>query len=262
MRDSAHRFDPVVYPTTVETFKALQGPMIGLANAQTKAELSQVLQTFALEHDFQMAGQLLVRRTNRLSCSTSEVNYGGEKINEAYIQQGIGAIDPCVKRALREHHPIPWGLAHQRSNPNTLEKRIWKFHHEMDTQRGIICPTHGLEHSAMFGLTHNGSEADLLARLPTLAPIIHLFSVMLAYAMTRIEQPESPEASKVQGQLTSRERDCLSWVAEGKTAWETSVILGIAETTVIFHIENAKKKLGANTTTHAVAIAIKNKFLF
>lgn len=262
MKDSAQRFDPVVYPTTMETFKSLEGLMVRLANAQTQPELSQVLEAFALEHDFQMAGQLLVHRTKRLSCSTSHVNYGGEKINEAYIQQGMGAIDPCVKRALREHHPIPWGLAHHRTNPNNLEKKIWKFHHETGTQRGIICPTHSLEHSAILGLTHNGSESDFLARLPTLAPMIHVFSVMLTYAMTRIERPETTQTSNVQGPLTNRERDCLSWAAEGKTAWETSVILGIAETTIIFHIENAKKKLGASTTTHAVAIALKNQFLF
>ncbi len=61
--------------------------------------------------------------------------------------------------------------------------------------------------------------------------------------------------------LTNRETDCLTWAAEGKTAWETSVILGISEASVVFHIENAKKKLRASTTTQAVAIAIKNNFL-
>lgn len=236
--------------------------MIRLGNAQTQSDLSQALQVFALEHDFQMAGQLIVSKTARLPCSTSEVNYEGEKINEAYIQQGIAQIDPCVQRALTENHPIPWGFAHHRDNPNKLEKRIWKFHDEMGTKRGIICPVHSLGHSAIFGVTHNGMESDLLARLPALAPIIHVFSVMLAYAMVRIQSPEMTEVENVEVALTSRERDCLSWAAEGKTAWETSVILGIAEATVIFHIENAKKKLGAKTTTQAVAIAVKNKFLF
>ncbi|MGE4280236.1 MAG: helix-turn-helix transcriptional regulator [Magnetospirillum sp.] len=56
--------------------------------------------------------------------------------------------------------------------------------------------------------------------------------------------------------LSKRETECLSWFANGKTAWETAQILDISESTVIFHIENAKKKLGATNVTHAVAIAV------
>ena len=52
-----------------------------------------------------------------------------------------------------------------------------------------------------------------------------------------------------------RERECLTWVAAGKTAWEISQILMIAQTTAIFHIENAKKKLDSRTLPQAVARA-------
>ena len=53
--------------------------------------------------------------------------------------------------------------------------------------------------------------------------------------------------------LTARERDALSWVAEGKSDWEISVILGLSETTVRFHVDNARKKLGAVNRAQAVA---------
>lgn len=56
--------------------------------------------------------------------------------------------------------------------------------------------------------------------------------------------------------LSKRETECLTWVASGKTAWEVAQILSISESTVIFHIENAKKKLTAVTVTHAVALAV------
>jgi DNA-binding CsgD family transcriptional regulator len=54
-------------------------------------------------------------------------------------------------------------------------------------------------------------------------------------------------------QLTTRERDCLAYVAAGKTDWEISVILGRAEATVRFHIDNARRKLGAVNRAQAVA---------
>jgi LuxR family quorum sensing-dependent transcriptional regulator len=53
--------------------------------------------------------------------------------------------------------------------------------------------------------------------------------------------------------LTQREHDALAFVADGKTDWEISVILGISEATVRFHVDNARRKLGASNRAHAVA---------
>jgi LuxR family quorum sensing-dependent transcriptional regulator len=53
--------------------------------------------------------------------------------------------------------------------------------------------------------------------------------------------------------LTAREQDSLRLVAEGKTDWEVSVILGISESTARFHIDNARRKLGAVSRSQAVA---------
>lgn len=53
--------------------------------------------------------------------------------------------------------------------------------------------------------------------------------------------------------LTVRERDALSWVAQGKSDWEIAAILGLSETTVRFHVDNARKKLGAVNRAQAVA---------
>jgi len=53
--------------------------------------------------------------------------------------------------------------------------------------------------------------------------------------------------------LSRRERDCIAFVAQGKSDWEISVIMGVAQTTVISHVQNAKRKLGASTRAQAVA---------
>lgn len=53
--------------------------------------------------------------------------------------------------------------------------------------------------------------------------------------------------------LSTRERDCLGFVAQGKSDWEISVILSISQSTVHTHVENAKRKLGARTRAQAVA---------
>lgn len=53
--------------------------------------------------------------------------------------------------------------------------------------------------------------------------------------------------------LTARERDALAFVAGGKTDWEISIILGVSESTARFHVDNARKKLGAVNRAHAIA---------
>ena len=53
--------------------------------------------------------------------------------------------------------------------------------------------------------------------------------------------------------LTDREHDCLAFVAEGKTDWEIANLLGISEATTRFHLNNARKKLGAVNRAQAVA---------
>lgn len=53
--------------------------------------------------------------------------------------------------------------------------------------------------------------------------------------------------------LSRRERDCMAYVAMGKTDWEIGQILSIAQATAHLHVENARRKLGAANRAHAVA---------
>ena len=59
------------------------------------------------------------------------------------------------------------------------------------------------------------------------------------------------------GELSDRERDCLSWAALGKSSWEIGRILSISENTVVFHIKNAMRKLGVSNRVLAAAKAIE-----
>ena len=59
-------------------------------------------------------------------------------------------------------------------------------------------------------------------------------------------------------ELSTREREVLGWMKEGKTNWEISVILSISERTVKFHVQNIERKLNAVNKAHAIAIALDN----
>jgi DNA-binding NarL/FixJ family response regulator len=57
--------------------------------------------------------------------------------------------------------------------------------------------------------------------------------------------------------LTARELEVLRLIRDGHRNKQIADELGIAETTVNFHIKNLVEKLGANDRTHAVTIAIR-----
>ena len=84
---------------------------------------------------------------------------------------------------------------------------------------------------------------------PDEALSVHMAGLMLTERLMTLAEPASVEEVR----LTDRERDILGWVAEGKSDWEIAMILGLAESTVRFHVDNARKKLGAVNRAQAVA---------
>lgn len=70
-----------------------------------------------------------------------------------------------------------------------------------------------------------------------------------------------PEENDKKDPLTNREKDCLCWLADGKTASQTAYKLFISESTVKFHCKNSMKKLGAKNTAQALTIAILRGYI-
>ena len=92
------------------------------------------------------------------------------------------------------------------------------------------------------------------------ANILREFQVLATYFHQHILRIYGNDAES-QMIVSARELDCLKWVAAGKTAWEASVILGISERTVRFHLNAAREKLNCLTTTQAVAKAVSQQLI-
>ena len=84
---------------------------------------------------------------------------------------------------------------------------------------------------------------------PEVAAAIELAGLVLTERLMMLGELTELPAPR----LSTRERDVLSFVAEGKTDWEISVIVGISESTTRFHVDNARRKLGAVNRAQAVA---------
>ncbi len=107
-----------------------------------------------------------------------------------------------------------------------------------------------------FGLLSIARHADRLtpAEIDMLTLQTHWLANLSHSLMSGFMVPKlAPAASVV---LTAREREVLCWTAEGKTACEIGQILGIAERTVTFHVNNVLVKLGATNKVQAVVKAV------
>lgn len=106
-----------------------------------------------------------------------------------------------------------------------------------------------------FGCASGGSDPeDPIAPEPTELKILGEY---FHCHMLRRNGVDTSEALVV----SARELDCLRWVAAGKSAWEASIILGISERTVRFHLNSAREKLNCTTTTQAVAKAVAQQLI-
>ena len=88
-------------------------------------------------------------------------------------------------------------------------------------------------------------------------PALHLMAI---YAFDRILKLRGSPA-RHQASLTPREREILTWVANGKSTWEIGEALHISSRTVKEHIKHLCPKLGAVSRTQAVMIAVRDKII-
>jgi LuxR family quorum sensing-dependent transcriptional regulator len=91
------------------------------------------------------------------------------------------------------------------------------------------------------------------------AELLPLHVVALS-AFQRVRELQEPRA-KSKPHLSPREREVLTWVAQGRSAWEIGLILNIAKRTADEHVQSAIRKLGALNRAHAVAIALKDRHI-
>jgi DNA-binding CsgD family transcriptional regulator len=102
----------------------------------------------------------------------------------------------------------------------------------------------------LLGLDREEALPEPGAELMQLVAGIQLLGAHAMIAADRLLSPALNQADFPK--LTKREMDVLSWTAQGKTAWEVSVILGMSEKTVNFHLGNTMRKLGVNSKHQAV----------
>ena len=156
--------------------------------------------------------------------------------------------DPVTAHLMAQTVPIVYNQA---TYVNAGVGELWEMQAPYGFKTGIAVKLH------LPGDKHFLLGVDREERIPQEGPqLMHLIAslqLLAAHALTAADRLLSPKLNNVVlPRFTKREMDVLSWTALGKTAWEVSVILGMSEKTVNFHLGNLMRKLEVTSKHQAV----------
>ena len=168
---------------------------------------------------------------------------------ERYCSQNYFEVDPVGQNVLATSSPFLWGDAPYRKDRGLAGQMMGEAA-EFGLTDGYCVPIYsatGWRSAFSFAHEHkvNAGPKELAAA--------HLLA-LTTHGRLRVILGEEPQ---VKQKVTPREREVLTWAAAGKSAWETSVLLGIFEAIVITHLDHIRRKLNVANTTHAVVLALQ-----
>jgi LuxR family transcriptional regulator, quorum-sensing system regulator BjaR1 len=166
---------------------------------------------------------------------------------DEYFGEDQAKNDPVVLQILRSTVPYTWHNLLE-ADYTREQKEVVLNARNYGMHSGYVVPVYAPNrYKALVSFAgaekHHSRDELAAARIFALAAHNKLHSFN--------HQPPPPP------RLTPRERECLTWVAIGKTDDEIGMILGLSAKTIYAHIEKAKFKLNANNRTYAVVKAIR-----
>ena len=180
---------------------------------------------------------------------------------DRYFDLGYQRLDPVVRRARREHDLFSWGGATPKPAGTSEQRRFFEEAMTFGISSGITVPIRGgFGRMAAFTLASDEPLARTDRLLADAKGVVQLAGLYFhTHATARLNESSAPPAEP--GLLSQREHQCLTWAALGKTVADTAILAEIAPRTVVFHLENARRKLNASSIAQCVAEALRRGLL-
>ncbi len=156
-----------------------------------------------------------------------------------------------IARSIATTIPFTWSADGFDTKLTSKQRWLLEKASEFGIRHGVTIPIHDRQGKvATLTLAACDSRSAFDARVEQYRHQLHLIAIYL-HAQLRNVTPAP--ISPLRPCLTQRERSCLQWAARGKSALDTAEIISVSRRTVVFHTENAKRKLGVATVQQAVA---------
>ena len=178
---------------------------------------------------------------------------------EQYCANRYDRIDPVIARSVSATLPFTWSA--DRLDTRLTKKQKWLLEEasEFGIRHGVTIPIHDRQRRiATLTLADCDSRSAFDGRAQKCCHQLHLVAIYLHAQLRNVTPAPS---SSLRPYLTQRETTCLQWAARGKSALDIAEIINISRRTVVFHTENAKRKLGVATIQQAVARGLMYDFI-
>ncbi len=174
------------------------------------------------------------------------ISYPSEWL-ELYIKRKYYLIDPIVQKNFSSFKLQYW--AEDIYKMKFLSEDFLSLAYDFRIKRGYANGVRDDRGGSLFSIAGRYVRHD-----PRSDIILKYITPHLHQAMISVFKYDKTQSEV---KLSSREKEILKWVKDGKTSWDISMILNISDRTVNFHIDNIKQKLDVINRTQAVAIALK-----
>jgi len=170
-----------------------------------------------------------------------------------YSENGYVNIDPVIKHAFTTSATYTWNNLIDTKKLRKSEKKVMNESKEAKLLDGAAVAIYGPNTEiAGVGLASSSGginpDKNTLSIIRTLANQFHI--AYSEFDRKLVNQPSSYI------ELTPREREILSWSAEGKSIPVIACIMSISDSAVKFHLQNIYRKLDVSDRTQAVVKAL------
>lgn len=167
-----------------------------------------------------------------------------------YQRENFVASDYGVAEARRRIAPFVWSEVKRERRLSPDEARVWQAALDFGWTDGFSVPVHGP--GGYFGLITMAGHSSVLP--PALRRRLHVAGFATHERCRAISGRDM--VARQPERLTVRELECLRWVAAGLSDNQIARLLGVSATTVKFHVDSGRRKLGSKTRAHATAMLV------
>lgn len=217
----------------------------GFSHTISEDQILQKIRHFARRLGFESVALGTKGTVSPAGGTTNIISNYPEAWVKRYLERDYVSLDPTVRLGMRTRDPVVWHDA-----LFVKSRQLWSEAQDFGLRAGL-----GQSSWARGGIftllsVARDREPVMADEASTLQPYLLLLTECVTAKIQNSIDGEN--ARRYMQRLSPREIEILKWSADGKTSLEISSRLGIASTTVYFHLQNAKRKLGVTTKIQAM----------